>query len=75
MTEKLQLWAYGWFPRKHGNKQKVCWIGPSNEVISYPEPLRANGRHHINQFGQITFSNKRTSSGVRGEKQNQSESV
>lgn len=52
VTEKLQLWASGWFLRKPSNKQKVCWITPSNEVISYPEPPRANGRRRINQFGQ-----------------------
>lgn len=51
-TGKLQLWANGWFLRKHGNKQKVCWIGPSNEVIRYPEALRANGRCRINRLGQ-----------------------
>lgn len=38
--------------RKHSNKQKVCWIRPSNEVISNTEPPRAKGRPHVHQFDQ-----------------------
>lgn len=43
---------FRWLFRKHCNKQRVCWIRPSNEAISYTELLRANKPHRINQFGQ-----------------------
>lgn len=32
--------------------QRICWIRPSTEAVSYTELLSAKAPHRINQFGQ-----------------------